>query len=971
MNENTPEKSQITKSIIGAIGPGNTVNQHIHLQLRQPTPHMLPTDIGDFTGRGDYISQIEEILTQGKIAAISGMSGVGKSALEIHIAHRLNARYPDAQLYVDLHGQTPEFALEPKKVLIQFLEALTGQKESQLATDLESLKGQYRSTLSDKRALIILDNARDEAQIRDLLPSSPNCAVIVTSRSRLTGLPGAGSINLEPMRVGIDRELGEAELLFQEILQDGKRVDAELSAAREIVKLCGGLPIAIRITAATLTQKIWAKKSLRVYAQELDTEITRLDKLDNKNVENAIPGQGSVRASFSLSYKILAEEDQQLFCWTGSLPGVNFGVAVLASVMNWGESEIKAGLNRLLEAQVLELRGEDRFGWHDLMRLFAKEQLKNSERKTVLGSGLNWYCKQAKDWGNALKSIHRKQIAQQLATKTGKTVEEWERDLPIMALNWFATEQDNWVDIVKYLAQIPRPNDAVNLVANLVPFFNLRGILGDWVETHEIVKECTERAGDSSGLARILNNLGDLYQTQEIWDKAIDNYEKSLAIFQQLKDENEIAITLNNLGDLYQAQGNLHKAIDNYEKSLAISHQLGDQDIAQPFNNLGDLYQRQGDFDKAIKYYNNSLGISRQLGHQNEISQTFNILGDLYQRQGNLDQAIYNYQKSLAVPSQMEDQKIAQILNDLGNLYQKQCCWSEAIYNYEKFLEVSYQLEEQEIAQVLNDLGDLYQRQGDFDKAINYYEKSIQSYPPLGYEHKIVETAGNLCNVYRNQGDMYESQGNWGRAIDNNDKSLMIFRLLGDKHKIFQTLTTLGNLYGKEGDMFGIQSDWSAAIDCYEKSLEIFQQLDDNYKIAQTIINLGNLHRSQGKYDMAIDCYEKSLEIFKQLGDNHSVGKTLMNLGQAYNKCSQTEQAHRQWQKALSYLNPGSYEIGAVRQWLPRQRKRRKVNYLFIFMKFSPSVVFVMGLTIFFIFKGIWLAAICSFVIFLNLLSEL
>jgi NB-ARC domain len=429
MNERTPEKSQITESIIGALGPWNNVTQHIHLQLRQPTPHMLPTDIGDFTGRGDYISQIEEILTQGKIAAISGMSGVGKSALEIHVAHRLNDRYPDAQLYVDLHGQTPEFALEPKKVLIQFLEALTGQKESQLTMDLEGLKGQYRSILSDKRALIILDNARDEAQIRDLLPSSPNCAVVVTSRFRLTGLPGAGLIDLEPMVVGINREWDDAELLFQEILQ-GNRVQKELTEARKIVSLCGGLPIAIRITAATLKQKSWEKKSLQAYAQELDTEITRLDKLDNENVEKAIPGQGSVRASFSLSYKLLAEEDQQLFCWAGSLPGVNFGVAVLASVMNWEESEIKAGLERLLEAQVLELRGDDRFGWHDLMRLFAKEQLKNSERKTVLGSGLNWYCKQAKEWGNVLNSVHCRQIAQQLAPKAKKTVDELERELP-------------------------------------------------------------------------------------------------------------------------------------------------------------------------------------------------------------------------------------------------------------------------------------------------------------------------------------------------------------------------------------------------------------------------------------------------------------------------------------------------------------------------------------------------------------
>jgi NB-ARC domain len=357
MTDSTPKyQPQIDKSILGAIGDYNTVNQYIQSQSAQPTPYMLPQDIGDFTGRKDYIAQIEATLDRGKIAAIAGIPGVGKSALAIRVAYRLKERYPDAQLYVNLYGQDSQLALESKTVLIRLLKALTGQDESQLATDLEGLKGQYRSILATKQALIILDNARDEAQIQDLLPSNPKCAVVVTSRSRLTGLPGVGSIDLEPMTVGINGELGEAELLFQAILQDGKRVEAELPAAREIVNLCGRLPIAIRITAATLDRQIWVRKSLQAYAQELASESTRLNKLENENVEKAIPGQGSGRASFNLSYQTLTEEDRQLFRWAGGLPGVNFGVAVLAAIMDREESQVESGLGRLLEAQVLRPR---------------------------------------------------------------------------------------------------------------------------------------------------------------------------------------------------------------------------------------------------------------------------------------------------------------------------------------------------------------------------------------------------------------------------------------------------------------------------------------------------------------------------------------------------------------------------------------------------------------------------------------
>jgi tetratricopeptide (TPR) repeat protein len=554
MTDSTPKyQPQIDKSILGAIGDYSTVNQYIQSQSAQPTPYMLPQDIGDFTGREEYITQIEATLDLGKIAAIAGIPGVGKSALAIRVAYRLKERYPDAQLYVNLYGQTPELSLETKTVVIRFLKALTGQDESQLATDLDGLVAQYRSILATKQALIILDNARDESQIRDLLPSNPKCAVVVTSRSRLTGLPGAGSIDLEPMTVGINGELGEAELLFQAILQDGRRVEAELPAAREIVNLCGRLPIAIRITAATLDRQIWARKSLQVYAQELSIESTRLSKLENENVEKAIPGQGSVRASFNLSYQGLAEEDRQLFRWAGGLPGVNFGVAVLAAIMEREESQVEAGLGRLLEAQVLELRGDNRFGWHNLMRLFSKEQLTNSAWDKVLDRGLTWYCQWATFWNRGLDPVSSwfQRLVKQLVSEKEYTREEGARVLLKTALNCFATEQDNWVDIVNDLTQVTRIDNAIELAANLAPFFDLYGIWGDWVTTHEMVEDNSQQASNLN-VAKTLNNFGLVYYyDQGKWDDAIACYEKSLEIKHQLGDLHGARITLKNLGLLH------------------------------------------------------------------------------------------------------------------------------------------------------------------------------------------------------------------------------------------------------------------------------------------------------------------------------------------------------------------------------------------------------------------------------------
>jgi tetratricopeptide (TPR) repeat protein len=736
MTDSTPKyQPQIDKSIIGAIGDYSQVTQNIHFQPGQPSPHRLPTEIGDFTGRKDYIAQIEEILNLGKIVTISGIPGVGKSALAIRVAHRLKDRYPDAQLHVNLHGQTPESALETKTVLIRFLNALTGRDESQLATDLDGLVAQYRSTLADKRALIILDNARDEGQIRDLLPSSPNCAVVVTSRSRLTGLPGAELVDLEPMAVGTDRELGDAELLFQAILQDDKRVEAELPAAREIVKLCGGLPIAIRITAATLKQQIWARKPLQAYAQELDTEL-RLDKLENEHVEAAIPGQGSVRASFNLSYQTLTEEEQQLFRYAGGLPGVNFGLEILAAVMEREKSQIEAGLGRLLEAQVLESRGDDRFGWHDLMWLFAKAQLTDAERETVLDRALTWYCKRARILNNGLRPVNCRKLAQQLAAESKNSADKWELQLPRLALTWFVTEQDNWVNVIRDLTQIPRPDDAVALADNLLPFFNRRSRWGDWEITHQLVKDCAEQAKNILGVAQIQCALGTLCNRQRKWQQAIDHYEQSLDISRQLGHEYGTAQSLCGLGNVYNSQSKWKQAIDHYEQSLDIFRRLGDEyEVGKNLGNLGTVYNSQSNWEQAINCYEQSLETKRRLGDEYGVAQTLGNLGNVYNSQSNWEQAINCYEQSLDIFRRLEDEyNVAKTLVNLGMIYSSQSNWEQAINCYEQSLDIFRRLgDEYNVAKTLVNLGLLHYRRNQTEKARILWQEAPTNPSKMNY----------------------------------------------------------------------------------------------------------------------------------------------------------------------------------------------------------------------------------------------
>lgn len=950
MTEPTPQyHPQIDRSNVGAIGNNNQVTQNIYPQPRQPgqpTPYMLPQEIGDFTGREDYIAQIKQSLERGNIVAIDGMGGVGKSALAIRVAHRLKDRFADAQLYVNLYGQTPELSLEPKTVLIRFLTALTGQDESQLATDLDGLVAEYRSTLATKRALIILDNARDAAQIRDLLPSNANCAVVVTSRSRLTGLPGAALVDLLPMAVGTDEELGESELLFQAILQDRQRVEVELTTAREIVKLCGRLPIAIRIAAATLKQQIWARKSLQAYAQELAAESTRLQKLENQQIEAAIPGQGNVWASFNLSYRALTEAEQQLFRWAGGLPGVNFGVAVLAAAMERERSQIETGLGQLLEAQVLELRGDNRFGWHDLMRLFAREQLTESERETVLDRGLTWYCQWADYWENGLDPVRCRQLAQQKAAETEHTAEAWEQALPMMALNWFVTEQENWVDVVKDLTHIPRPDDAIALSANLAAFFNLRSIWGDWVTTNELVKNCAQQAGNLAGVSTTLHNLGTVYLNQGRWEKAIDCYQESLKIYRQRKDCQGEAQSLNNLGGVYKNQGRWEDAISCYQESLKICRQLGDRHGTAPsLMNLGIVYKNQGKWEEAIDCYQKSLEICRQFGDRHGAAQILMALGTVYNDQSKWEQSIACYQASLETKNQLGDRHgVAQIINNLGLVYRNQSKWEEAISLHQKSLGTFRELGDRHgEAQALGNLGNVYLNQGKWEEAIAFYEKDLQISRELGDHHGEAQTLGNLGLAYENQDKLKE-------AIALYKQSLKIKHQLGDCYGEAQTLGNLGNVYYK-------QNNSDDAIALYEQSLKIKCELGDYHGEAQTLTNLGAVLHDQGKSDKAIYCFQKSLEMFRQMKDPHWQGINLMNLGVVHYRRNQIERATTLWHEALTYLHPSSPEFQTVQRWLETPTKSRRVNYLL------PLAVG--GFILFCLVKGYWLLAILGVAIVL------
>ena len=611
------------------------INYYNFPESRKPDPFLLPRDIEDFTGRHDYIKTLKEHLQKGEttaISAVNGMGGVGKSALAIHVAHKLKEQFPHAQLYVDLRGQS-ENCQSPKSVLIQFLRALTGQDESQFPLDIDGLKNEYRSVLAQKEALVVLDNARDKEQVKLLLPGSDTCGVLITSRQPLGSLPGAKVLKLEVMssQEGLEylkKQLGE------------QRVQENLEAAQNIVSLCGGLPLALAIAGGVLKEE--ATLLLGDYARELENEQQRLKKLKLDDL--------NVRASFNLSYIRLTEPEQQLFAVTAWLPGNDFGEAVTTAMMEWEEDTTRERLRRLVRVRVIDGQGQNRYKFHDLMRLFAREQLKQEEGEGYQTLALNWYCKTADVWNLALDPVQLRQFLQLLASEREELAEELEKTLPLKALDWFEQERGNWVDIAKQLHKTENWSQLLFLGLSLANFFKIRAHWNDGEKTYKLALNAAQQLCDRRGEGHILTNLGNVYQSQSRWKEAIKYHKQSLKIFRKLGDRRGKGYILTNLGNVYQSQSRWNEAMKYHKQSLKIFRKLGDRHgEGKTLTNLGNVYYSQSHWNEAIEYFRKSLEIKRKLGDRHGEGNSLTNLGNVYKSQGHWKEAIDCHEESLKI----------------------------------------------------------------------------------------------------------------------------------------------------------------------------------------------------------------------------------------------------------------------------------------------------------------------------------
>ena len=597
-------------------------------------PRQLPAAIADFTGRGDLQKKLTALLSADAqdgtrylpIVVCTGKGGVGKTALALQIAHSARQDYPDGQLFAQLREADGQ-AISPLELQAQFLHAL-GLVPATLPNGLAERTAAYRSALGDRRILIVLDNADSVSQVMPLIPGCPGCAVIITSRHSLPGLQGA-----HYFEIGDLDEQTSIDLLARVI--GPERVRAEIPAALALVRLCGCLPLALRIVAA----KLGVRAHWRI-----DKMVRRMTDEDRRLDELVLSGVG-IRATLAQSYDRLSKQGRRLFLRLGLLDAGDFASWVSAPLLDLDAETAGDVLDTLVEVRLVEVRvseeGLPRFRMDDLVRIYALEHLDAEEPMAERALALQrllecWLC--------LATEAHRRIYGGDYAVLHGRPgrralpggIADQILDKP---LSWFRAEHAGLVSAVLQAAQADFDELCWDLAVTSVTLFESERQSDDWRKTHEAALEVTRRAGNLRGEAAILCSLGNL-AVGERPGEAARYLEPALRIFDTIDDAHGRALTLAALAFVDRLGGRYEQALARCLEALAGFRAAGD--LVSEIDALITVAQIQLDcerFEVDDEFLEAALAICRSLKAPRVVARTEHRLGELFLRTGDLDRA--------------------------------------------------------------------------------------------------------------------------------------------------------------------------------------------------------------------------------------------------------------------------------------------------------------------------------------------
>ncbi|MGC4890610.1 tetratricopeptide repeat protein [Micromonospora sp. DT227] len=672
----------------------------------------LPPDIAEFVGRRRELAELLAAGATGGAAApivvVEGMAGVGKTRLAVHAAHRLAARYPDGQFHVDLHGFTGDAAPADPSEVLESLLRLLGVPAAGIPDTLAARAALFRDRLTDRRVLLVVDDAADESQILPLLPAHGDCLVIVTSRRSLA-VDGA-----RPVRLDVFHPADSLSLLST--IVGGERVAAERPAADALLARCGHLPLAVAVAA----RRLRARPAWRIdhLLSRLTDEHHRLDELSD--------GGHAVRSVLTSSYRALSPRRRRLFRIIGVHPGDDVTPASVAALAGCSPRAARDALESLLDEHLVQQVQAERYRMHDLLREYAVRLCVDEddgddvvEAKEHL---LDWYVATV---GAATRPLRRFRPPPVGRVPLPRVAPVRFTDEP-GALAWLDAEYPNLVAAIRSAADVACHRHVVLLSHLLQPYLTRRGHTDDSVEILLRAADAARVLGDTRAEAYTLTMLGHVYDGAGRTEPALTQLDRALTLHRTLRQPDGEAVTRHHLALVHRRLGRHDQAVAEHHRAIALFQAVGDRQWeATALSGLSiDLHLR-GRNREALDHAERALDLQRQLGGPGLASLENNV-GLLHARLGRHPEAVRHTRRALAL--QRRTGSLPGQANALANLafsYARLGRPKAALRAGQAALVLARTLNPDIQANALNTLGEAYLLAGDREAALRHHREAL------------------------------------------------------------------------------------------------------------------------------------------------------------------------------------------------------------------------------------------------------
>jgi len=640
-SERPSEPGAVSSSMSGAarnVVQARDVHGGVHFHeappASGPVPRQLPADVRGFVGRTGELRHLQALLADRlspgpDLLLVAGTAGVGKSALVVRFAHQVRERFPDGQLFVNLHGYDPDPPVGSAAVLGRFLHAL-GTAAVAIPQGLEERAELYRTLVAGRRVLVVLDNAATPGQVRPLLPGEPGCLVLVTSRERLSGL--SAREGARRLTLGLLPEHEAMELI--QAVTAGYRDGDEPGQLAQLARLCARLPLALRIAAERAAGHPFMP--LEQLIEDLRGHSTLWDTLSSDDAA----GADALRTVFAWSYRALPPAAARAFRLLGLHPGPDFGASAAAALLEQRPHGVRPLLDALAAAHLLDQTGPQRYQFHDLLRAYAAHQADQEEdpadQRTALTRAAAWYLHSARNAHRAAQNLLPGVVYDPDPGVTPAQFHDGRQ-----TVDWYREERSNLLALARALAQARMDGTLWKLAATLWPLQDAHGAVDDWLETATLGLQAAQRIGDPRAQAATAQNAALAYKAAGQWERASGYFRDALALYTMLNDSAGSAAAAIGAGLLHLHQRNLKQAAEHFARVERHAHGHGLHIwSATALNNLAYTRLEQGRAHEAAETAERALHAHTQAASHGAVRlETLFTLIRAHRERGDLQRA--------------------------------------------------------------------------------------------------------------------------------------------------------------------------------------------------------------------------------------------------------------------------------------------------------------------------------------------